>query len=134
MPDPAFPSPQVAACFDAAPDQARAGMLALRRLIFDCAAQMPEVGRVEEALRWGQPAYLTPETRAGSTLRIAATDEGFALYAHCQTTIIASFAETFPGLDRVEGKRALHFRDAGEVDPARHGQLVRHALGYHLRK
>lgn len=132
-PDPDFASARIAACFDGAPPPARAGMLALRRLIFDVAAEAGDVGRVEEALRWNQPAYLTPETKAGSTLRLAPTPGGFALYAHCRTTIISSFADAFPGQDRVEGNRALHFRDASEIDPARHGQLVRHALRYHLR-
>lgn len=131
MPDPAFASPEVAEKFDAAPALARAGMLALRRLILGCAVEMPEVGQVEEALRWGQPAYLA---RRGSTLRIGETAEGFALYAHCRTSIISDFAEAFPGMDRIEGTRAVHFRAAEEVDPDRHGQLVRHALGYHLKR
>jgi len=131
MPDPAFASPELAAMFDKAPPVAREGMLALRRLIFDCAAGMPEVGGVEEALRWGQPAYLT---RKGSTLRLGATAEGFALYAHCRTDIVSAFAGAFPGMDRIEGNRAVHFRDVGEIDPARHGQMVRHALGYHLKR
>ncbi len=106
-------------------------MLALRRLVYACAANDPRIGRVEETLRWGQPAYIA---RKGSTLRIGATAEGFALYAHCQTTIVSDFASAFPGLDRIEGNRAVHFEDASQIEPARHGQLIAHALGYHLRR
>ncbi|MDF1856173.1 DUF1801 domain-containing protein [Pseudooceanicola sp.] len=133
-PNPRFARPEVAQYFDGVAPGARRGLLLLRGLILHCAAEMPEVGRLEEALRWKQPAYLTPETKSGSTLRLAATAEGFALYAHCQTTIISSFAEAFPGMDRIEGNRALHFRDLAEVDPDRHAVLIRHALTYHRRR
>jgi len=125
--------PGIAAAIAAAPAQAREGLLALRALILSTAAGLPQVGRVEETLKWGQPAYLTPETKSGSTLRIGVPKTGgFAIYAHCRTDIISSFAAAFPGMDRVEGTRALHFHDASEIDPQRHALLIRHALTYHL--
>ncbi|WP_368075858.1 hypothetical protein [Leisingera sp. NJS201] len=60
---PPFASPGIEAAFDVLDPQARAGLLALRGLIFDTAAQSPEAGRIEEALRWGQPSYLTPSAK-----------------------------------------------------------------------
>lgn len=62
--------PKVRAAFDAAPAPARDGMLALRAQIFRVAARLPQLGCIDETLRWTQPAYLTPETRSGSTIRI----------------------------------------------------------------
>ena len=128
------PPEAVAAAYDAFPAEVRSGALALRALVLETAAGLPHVGAVEECLKWGQPAFTTPETKAGSTLRIGCPKQGgFAIYAHCQSNIISSFAETFPGQDDVEGNRAIRFSDADQIDPARHGQLVAHALQYHLK-
>ena len=125
----------IARAITAAPEPAQKGLWALRALILETAASLPNVGRVEECLKWGQPAFTTPETKSGSTLRLGCPKSGgFALYAHCQSTIISSFAEAFPGLDTIEGNRAVHFSDASQIDPSRHGQLIAHALQYHLLK
>ena len=45
-------------------------LLQLRELIMKTAAATPEVGRLEETLKWGEPAYLTRQTGAGSTIRM----------------------------------------------------------------
>ncbi|MEL6677399.1 MAG: DUF1801 domain-containing protein [Pseudomonadota bacterium] len=120
------------AAFDALPEDARPGLMALRTLILDTAAGLPEVGRVEEALRWGQPSYLTPDTKTGTTLRLGVPKGGgFALYAHCQTTVIAEAREVAGDRLRYEGNRAILF-EAGEALPE---DLLRiiigRALTYH---
>lgn len=123
---------EVQAVFDAAPLHARETMLRLRTLIFEVAANLPEIGRIHETLRWGQPAYVTSK-RAGASLRIAVPKTGgVALYTHCQTSLIADFTATFPGMDRVEGSRAVHFEDATQIDPVRHAMLITSVLTYHL--
>ena len=126
-------SPEVSAVYQAFPEDAQTGLLRLRALIFDCATAIPETGGLREELRWGQPAYLPVRPRVGSTLRLGVPKAGgFALYAHCATSIIRDFAEAFPGMDRIEGNRAVLFESAQQIDPARHAHLVRHALTYHL--
>src|SRR5580698_10679593 len=60
----------VDAVFKAYPQPAKAKLLALRRLILATAKVTPGVGRIEEALKWGQLSYLTTETKSGSTVRI----------------------------------------------------------------
>jgi len=49
------------------------------------------VGVISEALRWGQPAFLTEETGSGSTIRIAPTsadaDHDYAMFFICHTTL-----------------------------------------------
>ncbi|UWQ24848.1 DUF1801 domain-containing protein [Leisingera aquaemixtae] len=131
---PPFASPDIEAAFDVPDGQARAGLLALRRLIFDTAAQTPEAGRIEEVLRWGQPSYLTPETGTGSTIRLGIPKGArFALFVHCQSRLIPEFAAAFPAWDRFEGTRAVLFNHPREVEPVRHGWLVKRALTYRIR-
>lgn len=129
------PPPEVQCVIDTYPEDVRDGVLMLRGLILDVAAEMPEVGPLTEALRWGQPAYLTEATRSGSTLRIGPHKQArFALYAHCQTMIIASYAQAFPGWDRIDGNRAVLFDTPDQIEPERLTHLIRHALRYHLNR
>lgn len=132
---PEFKTPNIADVFAKFDEKPRVGLLKLRKLIFECAAEMPAVGPIEEALRWGQPAYLTPATKSGSTLRLGVPKAAsFAIFAHCQTTIISTFAQTFVGMDKIDGNRAILFDHIDEIDPARISMLIKHALGYHLGK
>lgn len=128
-----FASPKVAAAFDALDASARPGLMDLRALIFDVASDTPQAGAVEEALRWGQPAYLTPSTKSGSTVRLGVPKQGgFALFVHCQTSLIPDYITAFPGQDRIEGTRAILFDSPDQIDPLRHGWLIHRALTYHL--
>ncbi|WP_309664542.1 DUF1801 domain-containing protein [Tabrizicola sp.] len=126
-------NPQVRAAFDTAPPSAREGMLALRQLILDVAAGLPEVGRIEESLRWGEPAYLTPETRSGSTIRIGAPlGGGFALYCNCKTTLIAGYRDLAGPAARTQGNRAVLFASVADIDAALISILIARALMWHL--
>ncbi|WP_323797744.1 DUF1801 domain-containing protein [Nisaea sp.] len=131
---PPFGNPAVAATYESFPPPLREGLLTVRKLIFATAAETPGVGTLEETLKWGQPAYLTPETKSGSTIRLGLPKQGgFALYAHCQTTIIPDFRSLFPDAFHYEGNRAVHFKEGAALplDPLR--LLVRSALTYHLK-
>jgi len=82
------PGAAVDAAFDACSKPIKTKLLALRRLILDTAKTTKGVGRIEEALKWGQPSYLTPETGSGSTIRIdrvKSADNQVAMFFHCQT-------------------------------------------------
>ncbi len=130
---PPFASPAVAVAYQALPATARDAAMTLRDLIFQVAADTPEAGEIEETLRWGQPSYITPKTKAGSTLRIGATKAGeAAIFAHCGTQIISTYAATFPQMDRIEGNRAVIFGSADDIAPGRLRLLIRHGLTYHL--
>lgn len=126
---------KVRAAFDAVPAPAREGMLALRQLLFEVAAGLPEVGPVEESLRWGQPAYLTPVTRSGSTIRIGAPRSGgFALYCNCRTSLIAGFRDLAGSACRTEGNRAVVFAGVQDIDPTLVSILISRALTWHLQQ
>src|ERR1700712_2541448 len=67
-----FSNSAVARIFDAYPPALRDKLLVLRALVFTTAASTAGVGEIEETLKWGEPAYVTTESRSGSTIRIDA--------------------------------------------------------------
>jgi hypothetical protein len=116
------------------PEPVRSALERLRRLILDTAAATPGVGEVEEALRWGQPSYLT---KTGSTIRIDAlkgSGSQYALYVHCQTDLLASFRELYGDALTYEGERALIFDAAAPMDENVVAHCIALALTYHSRK
>ena len=132
---PPFASDAVAAAFAACPPAVARRLKRLRALIFETAAATDGVGAIEETLKWGEPSYLTPETKSGTTVRINRTkaDGGYALYVNCQTDLIATFRERYPQL-AYDGKRAIVFAAdvAPDEDALRHAIAL--ALTYHRRK
>jgi hypothetical protein len=131
-----FSDPKVEAVFSAYPKPLRTKLLALRRLIFETAKATGGVGALQETLKWGQPSYLTPESRSGSTIRIdqvKAEAGQVAVYFHCQTNLVETFRELYPEL-RYSGNRAI-LLDAGDRLPeAELRHCVALALTYHLGK
>jgi hypothetical protein len=132
-----FSDPKVAAVFDSYKGPVRAKLLALRRLIFDTAKTTNGVGRLEETLKWGQPSYLTAETKSGSTIRIdrvKSTANQYAVYFHCQTDLVATFRELYPSEFSYVGNRSIVLNAEDRIaEPAlRHCLAL--ALTYHLNK
>jgi hypothetical protein len=132
-----FSDPAVDAVFSAYPKPLQSRLLALRRLIFDTAKTTKGVGALQETLKWGQPSYLTPETKSGSTIRIdrdKSAPNRYAIYFHCQTDLVLTFRELYPTELSFGGNRSI-LLDAGEELPE---PALRHcvalALTYHLNK
>ena len=65
-----FADKRVQAAFAAFPPAARSRLLDLRAMVFEVADSLPGIGPIEESLRWGEPAYLTSSSRAGTTVRL----------------------------------------------------------------
>lgn len=133
----AFDDPQVAAAFDAHPKRVRARLMRLRQLIFDTATAAEGVGALQETLKWGQPSYLTPQTKSGTTVRLDAAKDGSgrsALYFHCQTHLVERFRARYGDVLKFEGNRAIVFapEDDIPVEAVRH--CVAMALTYHRDK
>jgi len=102
-PTPPFADPNVQRIFDAYGPAVRSRMLALRRMVFDAAADLDL--DVVEALRWGEPAYLC---KRGSTLRMdSKSPDRCALYVNCQTKLIAEFRSRYADTLNFEGARAV---------------------------
>lgn len=124
----------VARVFAGYPSPMRKKLMALRALILQTAAATPGVGTLEETLKWGEPAYLTTETRSGSTVRIAWKKNKptqYAMYFNCQTTLVDSFKFQFPHAFTYEGNRAIVFDESDNVAMDALGHCVAAALTYH---
>jgi len=126
----------VESVFAAYPSPVKSRLQALRRLIFDTADTTEGVGALEETLKWGQPSYLTSESKSGSTIRIDQVKEEagcYAVYFHWQTDLVETFRELYPEL-RYGGNRSI-LLDVGDKVPEK---ALRHcialALTYHARK
>src|ERR1700732_485179 len=132
-----FSEPAVDAVFRAYPAPIRARLLALRRLIFDTAKTTKGVGRLEETLKWGQPSYLTAETKSGSTIRIDRVKSGakrYAVYFHCQTDLVETFRELYPTELSFGGNRSMLLEAGDELPHAALRHCIALALTYHLNK
>ena len=91
---PKIKSPEVFTVFQDYPHDIKAKLLFLRKLIFEVAEKTKTVGELEETLRWGQPSYLTSQTKSGTTIRIdkvKSDKHDYAMYFNCQTTLVDSF-------------------------------------------
>ena len=130
-------NPEVAAVFAAYPGKTRAKLMFLRQLILDVAAETQGVGPLEETLKWGQPSYLTTKSRSGSTIRIdsiKSRDGGYAMYFHCQTTLVDTFREMYRGEFEFEGNRCIVFDESDEIPVQELSHCISLALTYHLGK
>jgi hypothetical protein len=131
------PPEAVANAFNSYPPAIRKKLLAVRALIFETASATQGVGEIEETLKWGEPAYLTSQSKSGSTIRIAwkaKQANQYVMYFNCQTTLVDDFREQYGHLLRFEGNRAIVFSvdDSQPVDVIR--LCIKAALTYHLDK
>ena len=132
-----FQNPAVAEVFSGYPVVLRKKLMHLRQIILEVAAETNGVGELEECLKWGQPAYVTAQSRSGSTIRIdrykrSATQ--YAMYFHCQTTLVQTFRSLFPDVFTFEGDRSFVFAVTDRVPDRELRICVSMALTYHLAK
>lgn len=132
-----FANPDVETVFNTFPANMRPKLLALRELIFQTAASIMEVGQLEEALKWGEPAYITRQSKSGSTIRINCKKTNisqYAMYFNCQTTLIESFRMQYPNDLTFEGNRAIVFNESEALPIETIKNCIAAALTYHRSK
>ncbi|WP_341676751.1 hypothetical protein [Niveibacterium sp. SC-1] len=115
------------------PAAAQRLLLELRALIFETAAGLPEVGALQESVRWGEVSFLTP-SGAGSLLRIGwrpREPRMVALFLHCQTSLLARFRARFGETLRYEGERAVLLAVDEALPHAALAWCIAQALTYH---
>jgi hypothetical protein len=122
--------------FNAYPANIKKKLLELRALIFQVAQDEKAIGLLEETLRWGQPSYITSVTKSGSTIRIDQYKKSldhYAIYFHCQTSLVENFRFMFGDLLEYEGNRALIFNVKKPIPKKIVSQCIKIALTYHLQ-
>jgi hypothetical protein len=133
-----FPiNPEVAVVFDSYPEKIRSKLMFLRQLIYETAASLEEIGELEETLKWGEPGYLTPKSKAGSTIRIAwkeSQEEQYSIFFKCTANLVPAFKEKFPQTFKFGGDRSINFDLNDDVPVKEFKQCIALALTYHRYK
>ena len=127
---------EVAEVFEAYPPKVRRKLLALRKLILETAEATEGVGEIEETLKWGEPAYLTTQSKSGSTIRIGwkkSAPTQYAMYFHCRTNLVETFRELFPQF-KFAGNRSIVFDEDDALPNVPLSFCVATALTYHQKK
>ena len=129
-----FRNSEVAGKLQAYPEHVRPGILQLRELIFGVAASNPDIGDLEETLKWGEPSYLA---KHGSTVRIGWNEsrpDHFAVYFNCNTKLVDTFKEIYSDLFDFEGNRAIVFHHEGTLPTEALEHCILLSLRYHKVK
>ena len=129
--------PEVAAVYDAYPEEIREKLMVLHKLILETADSIKAVGEIEECLKWGEPSFLTSETKAGSTIRIdwkGPQKEEYAMYFKCTANLVPAFKERYPDLFRYGGDRSILFYMDEQIPVKELKTCIALALTYHLNK
>ncbi len=130
-----FRNKEIEAVFTGYSAKMREKLMDLRELIFQTAADHPEVGELEEVLKWGQPSFLTAQTKSGTTLRIDQVDEQhYALFFNCKTTLVETFRTLFPKECAYQGNRAIILKIDQALPLEAMKQCILMGLTYHLNK
>ena len=127
---------QTLAVWEALPKALADRLFRLRRLILDVASADPEIGPLEETLKWGEPAFLTKVTGSGTTIRInrhKKNADKYALYVHCQTDLVERYRQLYGTELNFEGNRAVIFAVEDELPERAVSHCITMALTYHLR-
>ena len=115
------------------PEDKQATLLAIRELIFAVQKSDPEIGTIQEALRWGQLSFLTVNPKTGSMIRLALSKSGQpAMFFHCGTTLVETFRAQFSHIFDFESNRAVVLQMPVEETVAELSQCIKQALRYKL--
>lgn len=132
MPDPA---PPVAAYLANCPPSIREGLLGLRTLVYQAAAEDRRIGPLQETLKWGEPSYLTEASRSGTTLRLAAKKampDTYGLFFNCRTSIAERITDLYPETFTLDGTRGLLFSAGRELPAEKVKSCISLVLTYRL--
>lgn len=121
--------------FNSYPVEYREPLMQIRELIYNVANKIPEVGELEESLKWGQPTYSTVETKAGSPIRLDRFGEDkIAIFFHCQTELVHRFRTLFHSNLEFSKNRAIVIDPNKELQANELALCIEMALTYHLKK
>lgn len=116
------------------PKDIQAKMEQLRELVLETARKNPEVERLGETLKWGEPSFLAPH---GSTLRMdwkEGAPNQYAFYFQCTSKLVHTFKLVFGNTFNYEGNRAIVFSLETPLPKAQLMACINATLTYHKVK
>lgn len=128
---------EVAEIFESYPPAFKKKLLFLRALILNVAKSDARIGKIDETVRWGEPSYLTSETKSGSIIRIhwrASQPKQYAIYFHCGTTLVSDFKKKYSKNLCFGGNRSIIFQEKDIVPEKIVSTCIKMALTYNLNK
>ena len=128
-------NPDVNSVIKTYPSYAREIFFQLRELLYQTATSNHKVGSLEETLKWNEPAYLTTQSKSGSTIRIAWNKkypETLGIYLNCKTSLVENVRTMFPDDFKFEGNRGLILLHNKALPVASIRYCFEMALTYHL--
>ena len=134
---PKIKNQKVVDVFEAYPADIQPRLMFLRKLIFETAASLPNVGEIEETLKWGEPSYLTSQTKSGSTIRVnwkKTKKDQYAMYFKCTANLVPAFRKRYSKKLKFEGNRSLIFNIDEEIPVNELKRCIALALTYHRNK
>lgn len=127
-------TPQAKQVFDNYPKEVQAQMQLLRTLVLEVAENIQGLEKLEETLKWGEPAYVS---KHGSTLRMdwkAKKPDQYAMYFQCTSQLVPTFRFLYPEKLKFEGNRAVVFDLKEEIPEKEVKHCISMALQYHKLK
>ncbi|NRA73820.1 MAG: DUF1801 domain-containing protein [Rickettsiales bacterium] len=112
-------------------------LLFLRKIIFESAKSLPEIGELEECLKWGEPAYLTSKTKTGSPVRLGwkkSFPNQYCICFNCNNSLVSSFKSLYGDKFKYGGNRSIIFSEHDKIPIEELSYCIKLALTYHLRK
>ena len=79
-------------------------------MIFETAAATDGVGPLLETLKWGQPSYLTAQSKSGTTVRIDQIKRRpghYGMFVHCQTSLLTTYRDLYGDVLSFDGNRGV---------------------------
>ncbi len=116
------------------PEQVRPKIQFLRELVIETAKEIPEINKLEETLKWGEPSFIT---KTGSTLRIDWKDKSpdqYQIYFKCTSRLVETFKHVFGDLFEYENNRAIIFKLDDEIPVTELKKCISTTLMYHKVK
>ena len=95
------------------------------------------VGPLTETLKWGEPSYITPRSKSGSTIRIAwkaAAPEQYSIFFKCTANLVPAFKEKYATTFRYGGNRSIDFSLDEKIPVTELKCCIALALTYHRNK
>ncbi len=108
---------------DSYPEDIKLLILQLRKIVFSVAEDL-NLGKIDEALKWGEPSY---QVKSGSPVRMdwkPKNPNRYFLFFHCQTKLVDTFRELYPEILELDGNRAIVLG----VNKAMPQKVIRHCI------